>query len=78
MTNKEAINHISRNKSVFQYDTEMTETLNLAIKALENERPQTIGCFNCKHNYKTVKAEACKYCNEKYSEWEVKDGAEGY
>lgn len=35
MTNKEAINLISRNKSVFRYDAEMTEALNLAIKALE-------------------------------------------
>jgi hypothetical protein len=35
MTNTEAENLISRNKSVFKYDTEMTEALNLAIKALE-------------------------------------------
>ena len=34
-----AMNLISRNKSVFQYDEEMTEALNLAIKVLE-ERPQ--------------------------------------
>ena len=71
MTNKEAINLISRNKSVFQYDTEMTKALNLAIKALENERPQTIGCFNCKHDYKRMTEEPCKYCNEKFSEWQV-------
>lgn len=35
MTNKEAINLISRNKSVFKYDPEMIKALNLAIKALE-------------------------------------------
>ena len=35
MTSEEAINLISRNKSVFQYDTEMTEALNLAIQALK-------------------------------------------
>lgn len=71
MTNKEAINLISRNKSVFQYDTEMTKALNLAIKALENERPQTIGCFNCKHDYKRMAEEPCKYCNENFCEWEA-------
>lgn len=41
MTNKEAINLIVRNKSVFQYDEAMTEALDLAIKALENQ-PQWI------------------------------------
>lgn len=35
MTNKESINLISRNKSVFKHDAEMTEALDLAIKALE-------------------------------------------
>jgi len=35
MTNTEAENLIGRNKSVFKYDPEMTEALNLAIKALE-------------------------------------------
>ena len=39
MTNEEAINLISRNKSVFQYDTEMTKALDFAINALK-ERPQ--------------------------------------
>lgn len=37
MTNKEAINLISRNKSVFKYDTKMTKALDLAIKVLEKE-----------------------------------------
>ena len=44
MTNEEAINLISRNKSVFQYDTEMTKALDLAIKALE-EKPFEINVF---------------------------------
>lgn len=35
MTNKEAINLIVRNKSVFQYDEEMKKALALAIKTLE-------------------------------------------
>lgn len=39
MTNKEAQNEIVRNKGVFKYDTTMTEALNLAIKALEKDRP---------------------------------------
>lgn len=25
-------------------------------------RPQMIGCFNCKHDGKTIKDEPCKYC----------------
>lgn len=49
-----AMNLISRNKSVFKYDAEMTEALDLAIKALE-ERPQgewikdcdSCDCSNC-------------------------------
>ena len=44
MTNEEAINLISRNKSVFQYDTEMTKALDIAIKALE-EKPFEINVF---------------------------------
>lgn len=39
MTNEEAQNLIARNRSVFQYDPEMLEALDLAIKALE-ERPK--------------------------------------
>lgn len=35
MTNKEAINLISRNESVFQFDPAMLEALDLAIKALK-------------------------------------------
>lgn len=35
MTNEEAQNLIARNRSVFQYDPEMLEALDLAIKALE-------------------------------------------
>ena len=34
MTNEEARNLIERNRSVFQYDPEMLEALDLAIKAL--------------------------------------------
>lgn len=35
LSNKEAQNLIARNRSVFQYDPEMLEALDLAIKALE-------------------------------------------
>lgn len=41
MTNKEAINLISRNKSVFQYDEEMIKALDLAIKALKEMEGKT-------------------------------------
>ena len=34
MTNTEAQNLIARNRSVFQYDPEMLEALDLAIRAL--------------------------------------------
>lgn len=37
MTNKEAINLISRNKSVFKYDTDMTLALNIAIGAIKRD-----------------------------------------
>lgn len=35
MTNKEAQNLLSRNKSVFQYDTDMSIAIDLAIDALK-------------------------------------------
>lgn len=35
MTNQDAINLISRNRSVFQHDPEMKEALDLAIRALD-------------------------------------------
>lgn len=51
---------------------ENIERLELVIKALANERPQTISCFNCKHDYKIATDEPCKYCTDKFSEWEAK------
>ena len=54
MTNKEAINLIVRNKSIFRYDEEMKEALNLAIKALEFAESQRLCCDNCvNRNYKS-------------------------
>jgi len=44
ITNTKEINLICRNKSVFKYDPEMTEALDLAIKALEKDK-----CSSCKH-----------------------------
>lgn len=44
MTNREAINLLSRNKSVFKYDPNMTEALDRAIKAfkfIEDNYPKT-------------------------------------
>lgn len=35
MTNKEALNLLSQNKSVFQYDTDMSIAIDLAIDALK-------------------------------------------
>lgn len=48
----------------------------LADMRVKGERPQTIGCFNCKHDYKNMTEEPCKYCNEKFSEWEAEGGRE--
>ena len=48
----------------------------MRVKDELNERPQTISCFNCKHDYKTETEEPCKYCNEKFSEWRGKGGRE--
>lgn len=38
------------------------------------ERPQTISCFNCKHEDKKFFEKPCKYCYENYCEWEPKGG----
>ncbi len=54
MTNKEAINLISRNKSVFQYDTEMTQALNIAIGAIKRDSKVNDITFHWndeKHNF---------------------------
>lgn len=47
-------------------DMRVKDKLNNELK----EIPQTIGCFNCKHAYKRITEEPCKYCNEKCSEWQ--------
>ena len=47
MTNQEAIDLLCRNKSVFQYDTEMCKAIDLAIKALQESN--LILCENNKH-----------------------------
>lgn len=48
----------------------------LADMRVKGERPQTIGCFNCKYDYKRMTEEPCKYCNEKFSEWQAEGGRE--
>ena len=47
----------------------------LADMRVKGERPQTISCFNCKHDYKSAADEPCKYC-EKHCEWQAKGGRE--
>lgn len=37
------------------------------------ERPQTIGCFNCKYEATLVCDEPCMVCNAFYSEWRQKE-----
>lgn len=59
----------------------LMQAVEMAIIALEQyqedkSRPQTIGCFNCKHEDKRLIEEPCKYCNENYREWEPKGGKE--
>lgn len=79
MTNKEAIAILLKSQIFLARNcgkTDMYNAVNLAIKALENERPQTISCFNCKHDYKIATDEPCKYCNDKFSEWEAKGDKE--
>jgi len=56
MTNKEAINLIVRNKSVFQYDEEMKQALDLAIKALRR-----VDCIYVKDECYAACGE-CGYC----------------
>ena len=74
MNNKEVIERLNlmQERCCNGYDA---EAINLAIKALANKRPQTISCFNCKHDYKSAADEPCKYC-EKHCEWQAKGGRE--
>ena len=75
MTNKEAIEQLKWVKKRIcdiTYSPESFEALNLAIKALTNERPQIISCFNCKYDYKSAAEDPCKYCKGKHSEWQAK------
>ena len=43
------------------------------LHEVATERPQTIGCFNCKHETKMVCEEPCMVCNSQYSEWRQKE-----
>lgn len=43
------------------------------LHEVATERPQTIGCFNCKHETKMVCEEPCVVCNSQYSEWRQKE-----
>lgn len=45
----------------------------LAKREVATERPQTIGCFNCKYDTKMLCEEPCKFCNFLYSEWRQKE-----
>ena len=58
MTNKEAIDLLCKNKSVFQHDPEMSNAIDLAIKALKNARPQ--GEFELDRLGRLV----CPFCKE--------------
>ena len=48
MTNEEAQNLIARNRSVFQYDPEMLEALDLATEALEARKKIITPMTTCK------------------------------
>jgi len=63
MTNREAINQISRNKSVFKYDTAMLEALDFAIKALE-ERPQGEWVLQTHERFNSGNELYKYYCNK--------------
>lgn len=43
------------------------------LHEVATERPQTIGCFNCKYDTKLLCEEPCKFCNFLYSEWRQKE-----
>lgn len=65
------------------YDSGLVmNTINDAPKVAESckelhevatERPQTIGCFNCKYETKMLCEEPCMLCNFLYSEWRQKE-----
>lgn len=42
------------------------------MRKTESARPDTLGCFNCKHNGKGLRVEPCCFCNEQFSEWKAK------
>lgn len=69
MTNKEALNLLSRNKSVFQYDTDMSIAIDLAIDALRYVSGETSFSYDEKwvaaqNKYKSEKPDADEWrCN---------------
>lgn len=69
MTNKEALNLLSRNKSVFQYDTDMLIAIDLAIDALKYVSGETSFSYDEKwlaaqNRYKSEKPDADEWrCN---------------
>ena len=69
MTNKEALNLLSRNKSVFQYDTDMSIAIDLAIDALKYVSGETSFSYDEKWlaaqaRYKSEKPDADEWrCN---------------
>lgn len=69
MTNKEALNLLSRNKSVFQYDPDMLIAIDLAIDALKYVSGETSFSYDEKwlaaqNKYKSEKPDADEWrCN---------------
>lgn len=69
MTNKEALNLLSQNKSVFQYDTDMSIAIDLAIDALKYVSGETSFSYDEKwlaaqNKYRSEKPDADEWrCN---------------
>ena len=69
MTNKEALNLLSRNKSVFQHDTDMSTAIDLAIDALKYVSGESTFSYDEKwlaaqNKYKSEKPDADEWrCN---------------
>ena len=66
------LNWAVRNGTPYE-ETEKLGATCLAKREVATERPQTIGCFNCKYDTKMLCEEPCQFCNFLYSEWRQKE-----
>lgn len=65
---------VANDKTYTTKTTVGTAYLAIADGVPYNERPQVLGCFNCRYNRKAMTERPCCSCDEQYSEWKSKDG----